>query len=75
MASVVSSLPFPREMRDALVNRTGPGRLLDCVAAMEEGEFRRARQLVAGAPERYLEAVAWTNETAQHLLDGDQPGE
>jgi EAL and modified HD-GYP domain-containing signal transduction protein len=71
MASVVSSLPFPREMRDALVNRTGPGRLLDCVAAMEEGEFRRARQLVAGAPERYLEAVAWTNETAQHLLDGD----
>jgi c-di-GMP phosphodiesterase len=69
MASVVSSLPFPQEMRDALVNRTGRGRLLDCIAAMEEGEFRRARQLVDGAPERYLEAVAWTNETAGHLLD------
>jgi c-di-GMP phosphodiesterase len=74
MASVVSSLPFPREMRDALVNRTGAGRLLDCVAAMEEGEFRRARRLVASAPERYLTAVAWTNETAGHLLDGP-PGD
>jgi hypothetical protein len=60
-------------MRDALINRTGAGRLLDCVAAMEEGEFRRARQLVSSAPEHYLEALAWTNRTA-HLLDGDQPG-
>jgi c-di-GMP phosphodiesterase len=71
MASVVGSLPFPQEMRDALVNRTGTGRLLDCVAAMETGEFRRARALVASAPEHYLEAVAWSNETARHLLDGD----
>jgi EAL and modified HD-GYP domain-containing signal transduction protein len=73
MASVVASLPFPEAMRDALINRTGAGRLLDCVAAMEEGEFRRARQLVSSAPEHYLEALAWTNRTA-HLLDGDQPG-
>jgi EAL and modified HD-GYP domain-containing signal transduction protein len=74
MASVVQSLPFPPEMRDALINRTGPGRLLTCVAAMEEGEFRRARGLVATAPEHYLDALAWTNETAQHLLDGDHSG-
>ena len=73
MASVVASLPFPEAMRDALINRTGAGRLLDCVAAMEEGEFRRARQLVSSAPEHYLEALAWTNRTA-HFLDGDQPG-
>ncbi|HEY1567422.1 MAG TPA: HDOD domain-containing protein [Solirubrobacteraceae bacterium] len=72
MSSVVQSLPFPPEMREALVNRTGSGRLLDCVVAMEEGEFRRARTLVARAPEHYLEALAWTNETAQHLVDGDQ---
>ncbi len=71
MASVVRSLPFPQAMRDALVGRTGPGRLLDCVVAMEEGEFRRARQLVPSAPEHYLEALAWTNETARYLLDGD----
>jgi EAL and modified HD-GYP domain-containing signal transduction protein len=73
MASVVRSLPFPQAMRDALIDRTGPGRLLDCVAAMEEGEFRRARGLVPSAPERYLDALAWTNETARHLLDGDAP--
>jgi EAL and modified HD-GYP domain-containing signal transduction protein len=72
MSTVVQSLPFPPEMRDALINRTGRGRLLDCVAAMEEGEFRRARGLVPSAPEHYLEALAWTNETARHLLDGDQ---
>jgi EAL and modified HD-GYP domain-containing signal transduction protein len=72
MASVVESLPFPQAMRDALINRTGPGRLLDCVAAMEEGEFERARQIVSAAPEHYLEALAWTNETSHHLLDGDQ---
>jgi EAL and modified HD-GYP domain-containing signal transduction protein len=71
MSTVVQLLPFPPEMRDALVHRTGPGRLLDCVAAIEEGEFRRARLLVPSAPEHYLEAVAWTNETAGHLLDGD----
>jgi c-di-GMP phosphodiesterase len=72
MATVVESLPFSREMRDALINRSGRGRLLDCVAAMEEGEFGRARQLVSTAPEHYLEALAWTNETAHHLLDGDR---
>ena len=38
---------------------------------MEEGEFSRARRIVPGAPEHYLEALAWTNETARHLLDGD----
>jgi hypothetical protein len=38
---------------------------------MEEGEFRRARELVASAPEHYLEALAWTNETARHLLEGN----
>jgi len=75
MASVVGSLPFPQEMRDALVTHSGPGRLLDCVAAMEAGEFRLARQLAATAPERYLEALAWSSETARHLVDGDEPGE
>ena len=71
MVSVVASLPFPHAMRDALIHRTGSGRLLDCVVAMEEGEFRRARQLVPRASEHYLEALAWTNETARHLLDGE----
>jgi EAL and modified HD-GYP domain-containing signal transduction protein len=67
MATVVRALPFPDAMRDALVNRSGPGRLLDCVEAMESGEFGRARGLVPAAPDHYLEAVAWTNETARHL--------
>jgi EAL and modified HD-GYP domain-containing signal transduction protein len=67
MASVVRSLPFPDAMRDALVNRSGPGRLLDCVEALESGEFARARGLVPAAPDHYLEAVAWTTEAARYL--------
>jgi c-di-GMP phosphodiesterase len=67
MASVVQSLPFPDAMRDALVSRSGPGELLDCVAALESGDFGRARLVVPAAPDHYLEAVAWTTETARHL--------
>ena len=74
MATVVSALPFPEAMRQALVNRSGAGRLLDCVEAMEVGEFTRARRLVRGASEHYLEALAWTNETAHLVLDGDAAG-
>ncbi len=74
MASVVQTLPFPEAMRDALVRRSGPGRLLDCVEAMETGDFAGARELVADAPDHYLDAVAWTNETARHLLDADPSG-
>jgi c-di-GMP phosphodiesterase len=73
MASVVQLLPFPTAMREALVDRSGPGRLLDSVEAMEAGAFRRARDLVPNAPEHYLEAVAWSNETARHLVDGAAP--
>ncbi len=71
MSSVVQALPFSLAMRDALVNRTGPGRLLDAVEAMEAGEFRRARDIVVRAPEHYLAAVAWSGETSSQLLDGD----
>ena len=67
MASVVRSLPFPDAMREALVNRSGPGRLLDCVEALESGEFARARALVPAAPDHYVEAVAWTTEAARYL--------
>jgi c-di-GMP phosphodiesterase len=71
MADVVQTLPFPAAMRDALVKRTGSGRLLDAAAAMEAGDFSRAQRLVPGAAEHYVDAVAWTNETARHMLDAD----
>lgn len=70
MEGVVRTLPFPEAMRDALVRRSGSGRLLDCVEAMETG-LGRPRQLAGDAPEHYHDAVAWTNETARHLLDTD----
>jgi EAL and modified HD-GYP domain-containing signal transduction protein len=74
MADVVQTLPFPDAMRDALMTRSGPGRLLDGVAAMETGQFSRARRLLRDAPEHYLDAVAWTNETARNLLDSEPAG-
>jgi EAL and modified HD-GYP domain-containing signal transduction protein len=71
MASVVRALPFPEAMREALINRSGAGRLLNCVEAIERGEFARARQLVRGASRHYLDAVAWTNETSRSVLERD----
>ena len=71
MGDVVKTLPFPETMCDALVNRSGSGRLLDAVEAMEAGRFGRAGRIVPRAPGHYLDAVAWTNETARHLLDAD----
>ena len=70
MDTVVQALPFPEAMREALIKRSGPGRLLDCVEAMEVGEFTRARQLVPAASQHYLDALAWTNETSRHVLEG-----
>jgi EAL and modified HD-GYP domain-containing signal transduction protein len=67
---VLKSIPFPPEMRNALVCRQGEmGRLLDCVVALEAGDFDRAETLLPGADQHYLEALSWTTEAAKQLFD------
>ncbi len=66
---VVALVPFPADMREALVSRTGDkGSLLACVIALETGDFDRAQKLVRDAGDLYLEALMWANDAAGPLF-------
>jgi c-di-GMP phosphodiesterase len=70
MEDALASIPFPREMREALIRREGSmGRLLDSVTALEAGEFSRAELLVRGASALHLESIIWANDAADPLFD------
>ncbi len=70
IAQVVAMIPFPSEMREALVDRTGEmGALLECVTALEAGDFDRAQSLVRGAGDLYLESLMWANDAASPLFE------
>jgi EAL and modified HD-GYP domain-containing signal transduction protein len=67
---VVAKIPFPSDMRDALTERKGEkGGLLDCVTALEGGDFDRAQLLVRGAGDLYVEALMWADEAARVLFE------
>jgi c-di-GMP phosphodiesterase len=67
---VVGMIPFPSDMRDALTQRKGEkGKLLDCVTALEAGDFERAQRLVRGAGDHYVEALMWADEAAGALFE------
>jgi EAL and modified HD-GYP domain-containing signal transduction protein len=68
MFVALRALPLTPSMRDALTDHTGAGRLLDCVIAIEHGDFERANEMLADASERYLEAVAWSNDAGGKLI-------
>ncbi len=66
---VVGLIPFPADMREALVSRAGDkGSLLACVIALEAGDFDRAQKLVRGAGDLYLEALMWADDAAGPLF-------
>lgn len=68
---VLETIPFPQHMRDALVDHRGRmGRLLDCVNALEMGEFERAAVLVPGCAEAHTAAIVWANDAADPLFGG-----
>ena len=67
---VLELIPFPADMREALIRRTGEkGTLLDCVTALEAGDFERAQALVPGAGEMYVQALMWANQAAGPLFE------
>ncbi|MGO9961558.1 MAG: EAL and HDOD domain-containing protein [Solirubrobacteraceae bacterium] len=68
MYTAVKDLPLTKPMHDALVHHTGAGRLLDCLNAIENGEFERAQAIVDNASAIYLDAIAWSNESAKQLI-------
>ncbi len=69
MRDVVESLPLAEDMRDALVLRQGVmGELLDCVTALEAGEYEAPTEFISSAGELYLTALIWANTAAESLF-------
>lgn len=69
IADVIASIPFPQEMREALIGHGGPqGELLRCVIALEAADFDQAESIVATAGELYLESLVWANDAAAALF-------
>ena len=73
MAEVLSAVPFPDDMRAALISGIGPkGDLLRSVLHWERGETREATSTginpgrLAAA---HTEALAWADDAASELLD------
>ena len=69
MNDLLTKLPFPQDMRDALTEHQGDkGRLLDCVTAIEAGDLDRAQAIIPTAAEVYLAALIWANQAIDPLL-------
>jgi c-di-GMP phosphodiesterase len=68
MYTALQNLPLTPAMRDALIEHAGPGRLLDCVMAIEQGNFERADEILDGSSQHYLDSVAWSNDAAKALI-------
>ena len=71
MRTIADSLPFPAHIHDALVDHTGAGHLLDCIEAIERGEFDQAIE-VAEPSRHYLESVVWAEDKAKHMFPNNQ---
>jgi c-di-GMP phosphodiesterase len=70
LEDVLDELPFPDEMRVALLRHAGPmGAILDAATALEGGYFGDAKLLVAGAGALYVEALLWAQEASGALFD------
>src|ERR1700748_3596004 len=53
MKDVVKQLPFPQRLSDTLINRSGSGRLITCLQAIEQGTFGRAARELDHAARHY----------------------
>jgi c-di-GMP-related signal transduction protein len=70
LQDALAAVPFPSDMREALIDHTGPlGRLLGAVIALEEGSFDLAEALYEHSGEIYMDALAWADATVA-ALDG-----
>jgi c-di-GMP phosphodiesterase len=70
LEDVASELPFPNEMRVALLRHAGPmGRILDAATALEGGYFGDAKTLVPNASEFYVQSLLWAQEASGALFD------
>jgi len=70
LEEVTEELPFPNEMRVALLRHAGPmGRILDAATSLETGYFGDAKLLVPNAGELYVQSLLWAQEASGALFD------
>jgi EAL and modified HD-GYP domain-containing signal transduction protein len=70
LEEVTEELPFPNEMRVALLRHAGPmGRILDAAISLESGYFGDAKLLVPNAGELYVQSLLWAQEASGALFD------
>ena len=70
MPEVLEKLPFAQETCDALCTHEGEdGALLDCLSALEAGDFDAAQALNPDAGELYLASLTWANQAADPLKE------
>lgn len=66
MEDVLASMPFPEEMRAALLAGTGAnGELLETALSFERGDFAPPLDRFGAA---YIEAIAWATDAADELF-------
>jgi EAL and modified HD-GYP domain-containing signal transduction protein len=68
MYAALQNLPLTPSIRDALIDHAGAGRLLECVTAIENGDFEHANEIVEGSAEYYLDSVAWSTAASKQLI-------
>lgn len=70
LEEVLDQLPFPEDMRAALLWHEGPkGRILDAATALEEAYYADARLSVEHANELYVDALTWAQEASGALFE------
>ncbi len=69
MGELLSRLPFVPDMCDALLEHEGrEGEMLECLGALENGDFDKAEGIIPSACELYLSALAWADEITEPLF-------
>jgi EAL and modified HD-GYP domain-containing signal transduction protein len=69
LEEVTNELPFPNDMRLALLSHEGPmGRILDAATSLESGYSGDAKLLVPNAGDLYMQSLLWAQEASGALF-------
>ncbi len=69
MKELLAKLPLASDMREALVDHKGrKGAMLECLNALENGDFDKAEGILPTAGELYVSALAWADDAAEPLF-------
>ena len=65
----VERIPLAADIRFAVTRHEGAlGQMLECIDAIEAGDFEQSETLIPGSAMVYRSAVEWADEAAQSLL-------